>query len=158
MRGSASSRIRLSTPFWKEKKMDSQEMKDLVTRFVDEFWSSGNLEAADRLIAKDAVVYEPQVDGVEGLKGFATMFKSAFPDWRSTPEEMIAEGDTVVERWTGRGTHRGALFGAAPTGKTVTLPGVVFYRIRDGKIAEFRGYFDQYSLLQQLGLIPAQTS
>ena len=138
--------------------MDSQEMKDLVTRFVDEFWSSGDLEAADRLMTKDAIVYGPEVESVEGLKAFAAMFRSAFPDWHSTPEEMIAEGDRLAERWTGRGTHQGALFGAAPTGKIVTLPGVVFYRIRDGKIAEFRGYFDQYSLLQQLGLIPGQAS
>jgi predicted ester cyclase len=82
------------------------------------------------------------------------MIRAAMPDWRSTPEEMFAEGDMVVERWTGRGTHSGPLFGAAPTGAKVTVPGVVFYRIRDGKISEFRGVFDRYALFQQIGLIP----
>ena len=48
---------------------------------------------------------------------------------------MLADGDRVVERWTGRGTHQGEFQGIAPTGKRVAVPGVVFYRIADGKIA-----------------------
>src|SRR5687767_3117983 len=99
--------------------MESQAMKDLVVRFVDEFWSSGNLDTATReMMTSDVVVHEPKVKGggIEGLKDFAMMLRSAFPDWYSTPEELLAEGDMVVERWTGRGTHSGPLFGAAPTG------------------------------------------
>ncbi len=61
----------------------------------------------------------------------------------------------MVERWTGRGTHRGEFQGIAPTGKRVAVPGVVFYRIADGKIAEFRGQFDRMSLMQQFGVIPS---
>jgi predicted ester cyclase len=45
--------------------------------------------------------------------------------------------------------------GIPPTGKQVTVPGVVFYRIQEGKIAEFRGSFDRLSMLQQLGAVPA---
>jgi predicted ester cyclase len=125
---------------------------------VDQFWSSGNLDTAGRdFMTTDVIIHEPKVEGgsIEGLKAFATMLRDAFPDWHSTPEELIAEGDTVVERWTGRGTHERPLFGATPTGKQVTLPGVVFYRITDGKISEFRGLFDQYALFQQIGLIAA---
>ena len=81
--------------------------------------------------------------------------RTAFPDWRSTPEELVAEGDRVVERWTGRGTHRGAFQGIPATGKQVAVPGVVFYRIEGGRIAEFRGSFDMLSMLQQLGAGPA---
>jgi predicted ester cyclase len=138
--------------------MESQQMKDLVIRFVDQFWSSGNLDAAAReMMTSDVIIHEPQVEGgnVEGLKAFATMLRGALPDWHSTAEQLVAEGDMVVERWTGRGTFKGPLFGAQPTGAQITLPGVVFYRIRDGKISEFRGVFDQYALLQQIGLIPA---
>ena len=65
------------------------------------------------------------------------------------------EGDRVVERWTGRGTHQGAFQGIPPTGKQVSVPGVVFYQIRDGKITEFRGQFNMMSLMQQLGVIPS---
>lgn len=129
----------------------------LVLRFVDEFWSKGNLAAADELMAPDAVIHQPAVGDIAGLKAFNTALRTAFPDWYSTPEELIAEGDRVAERWTGRGTQRGEFQGISPTVKQVAVPGVVFYRIRDGKIVEFRGSFDMLSMLQQLGAVPAAT-
>ena len=134
--------------------MSAEEHKALVRRFVDEFWSGGNLAAADELMAPDAVVHEPVVGTPADLKPFARAIRAAFPDWHSTVEEMIVEGDRVAERWTGRGTHRGEFLGVPPTGKRVAVPGVVFYRIAEGKIVEFRGTFDRMSLLQQLGAVP----
>jgi steroid delta-isomerase-like uncharacterized protein len=128
--------------------------KALVVRFVEEFWSRGNLAAADALMTPDVVIHAPEVGGVAGLKAFCTAIRTAFPDWYSTAEELVAEEDRVVERWTGRGTQRSEFQGIPPTGKQVAVPGVVFYRIRDGKIAEFRGSFDLLSLLQQLGASP----
>ena len=129
--------------------------KALVVRFVDEFWSKGNLAAADELMAPDVVIHQPEVGGVAGLKAFNTTIRAAFPDWYSTAEELIVEDDRVAERWTGRGTHRGEFQGIPPTGKQVAVPGVVFYRVRDGRISEFRGSFDMLSMLQQLGVAPA---
>jgi len=134
--------------------MTTDADKALVIRFVDEFWSKGNLAAAVELMAPDAVIHQPAVGGVAGLKAFNTAIRAAFPDWYSTAEELIAEGDRVAERWTGRGTHRGEFQGIPPTGKQVAVPGVVFYRIRDGRISEFRGSFDMLSMLQQLGVAP----
>jgi steroid delta-isomerase-like uncharacterized protein len=132
--------------------------KALVRQFVDEFWSRGNLDAANDLMARDAVIHEPVAGTPEDLKAVATAMRAAFPDWHSTVEEMIVEGDRVAERWTGRGTHRGEFQGIPPTGKRVVVPGVVFYRIADGKIAEFRGQFDRLSLLQQLGVAPGASA
>ena len=129
--------------------------KALVQQFVDEFWNSGNLDAADDLMTRDAVIHEPVAGTPADLKAVATAIRTAFPDWNSTVEEMFVDGDRVVERWTGRGTHEGAFQGIPPTGKQVAVPGVVFYRIADGKIAEFRGQFDRLSLMQQLGVIPS---
>jgi steroid delta-isomerase-like uncharacterized protein len=132
--------------------MSAADNSALVQRFVDEFWSKGNLNAVDELMTPDAVIHEPEVGGVAGLKAFNTVIRTAFPDWYSTPDEMISSGDHVAERWTGRGTHRGEFQGIPPTGNKVVVCGVVFYRIRDGKIAEFRGWFDRLSLLHQLGV------
>jgi steroid delta-isomerase-like uncharacterized protein len=92
----------------------------------------------------------------ENFKAFAVTLRGAFPDWHTTLEEMIAEDDQVAERWTGRGTHQGEFQGIAPTGRQVTVPGFVFYRVASGKITEFRGLFDGLSMLQQLGAIPDQ--
>jgi steroid delta-isomerase-like uncharacterized protein len=133
--------------------MAGEANKELVRRFVDTFWSSGEMAAIGDLMAPDAIIHSPEVGDTEGLKAFNRMIRTAFPDWHSTPEEFVAEGEYVVERWTGRGTHRGEFQGIPPTGKRVEVPGVVFYRIRDGKIVEFRGSFDGLRLLQQLGAI-----
>jgi steroid delta-isomerase-like uncharacterized protein len=135
--------------------VQTEAHKALVQQFVDEFWNSGKLDAADELMTRDAIIHEPVAGTSEDLKAVATMIRSAFPDWHSSVEEMLVEGDRVAERWTGRGTHRGEFQGIRPTGKSVAVPGVVFYRIADGKIAEFRGQFDRMSLMQQLGVIPS---
>lgn len=131
--------------------------KALVLRSVEEYWSKGILAAAEELIAPDVIIHQPVADGIRGLKTFNITLRTAFPDWYSTPEELVAEGDRVVERWTGRGTDRGEFQGIPPTGRQVAVPGVVFYRIRDGKIMEFRGSFDMLNMLQQLGTAPAVT-
>ena len=135
--------------------MSAQENKALVERFVEEFWNEGNTSAADELMAPDAEIHMPtgEVVDVDGLKGFAGTFRESFPDWHSTFEELVAEGDRVAERWTGRGTHQGELQGIPPTGKRVEAPGSVFYRIVGGKIVEFRGQLDMMGLMQQLGVI-----
>jgi steroid delta-isomerase-like uncharacterized protein len=135
----------------------SEENKALVRRFVQEFWNEGNTTAVDELMAIDATIHMPtgEVVNPDGLKSFADMWRGLFPDWHSTFEELIAEGDKVAERWTGRGTHRGELQGIPPTGKRVEVPGSVFYRIVGGKIVEFRGQLDMMSLMQQIGAAPA---
>lgn len=137
--------------------MSTEENKALVERFVEEFWNEGNLSAADELMAPDAQIHLPtgEVVDVDGLKGFASAFRGSFPDWHSTFEELVAEGDRVAERWTGRGTHRGELQRIAPTGKRVEVPGSVFYRIVGGKIVEFRGQLDMMGMMQQLGAMPS---
>jgi steroid delta-isomerase-like uncharacterized protein len=131
----------------------SEANKALVVEFVEAFWNRGELSAADDLMAADATVYLPtgEIGGPEALKAMNREWRSAFPDWTSTMEEIVSEGDRVVERWTGRGTHRGELRAFAPTGTNVTAPGVVFYRIVEGKIIEFRGQFDMAAVMQQIG-------
>jgi steroid delta-isomerase-like uncharacterized protein len=137
--------------------MSPEENKELVRRFVEEFWNEGNAAAADELMAPDAEIHMPtgELVDLDGLKGFAVAFRQAFPDWHSTFEELVAEGDRVAERWTGRGTHRGELQGIPPTGRRVEVPGSVFYRIADGRIVEFRGQLDMMGMMRQLGAIPS---
>jgi len=137
--------------------MSAEENKQLVRRFVEEFWNEGNADAADELMAPDAEIHMPtgEVVDLDGLKGFAATFHGSFPDWHSTLEELVAEGDRVAERWTGRGTHLGELQGIPPTGKRVEAPGSVFYRLVEGKIVEFRGQLDMMGLMQQLGAMPS---
>ena len=111
----------------------------------------------DELMTIDAAIHMPtgEMVDLDGLKRFASTWRASFPDWHSTFEELVAEGDRVAERWTGRGTHRGELQGIPATGKRVEVPGSVFYRIVEGKIVEFRGQLDMMSVMQQLGVMAA---
>lgn len=75
----------------------------------------------------------------------------SFPDWNEKVDDVIAEGDRVVVRFTSTGTHLGEFEGIAPTGKKVRIQEVAIFRLADGKIVEQWGVPDLHGLLQQLG-------
>lgn len=136
----------------------SEENKALVRRVFEDVWNKGNLAVVDELCATNYLGHQPSIPegirGPEGFKQFVTMYRTAFPDVQFTIEDMIAEGDKVVDRWTARGTHKGALMDIPPTGKQVTVTGMGIVRIEGGKAVEAWGNFDQLGLLQQLGVVP----
>jgi steroid delta-isomerase-like uncharacterized protein len=92
--------------------------------------------------------------GLAGAKTKWAMYFDAIPDLRVRVEEMVAEGDKVAVRWTGEGTHRGALLGVPPTGNHVRIDGISIYRLAGGKIAEQFEQWDKLNLMQQLGVAP----
>src|SRR5215208_6449007 len=138
----------------------SQENKAL-TRRSWEIVGTGSLEALDdalqEVYAHDIVMHEPDEDvrGIEGLKQFVSMIRSALPDLRITLEEDIAEGDKVVSRWGAQGTHQGELMGIAPTGNEIAITGITIHRIEDGKIVEEWENWDALGLMQQIGAVPS---
>jgi predicted ester cyclase len=75
-------------------------------------------------------------------------------EWRMTVEELIAEGDRVMVRWTFHGTQQGEFSGLPPTHKHVTYCGINIFRIADGKIAEIWDIYDRLWMWQQLGVLP----
>ena len=81
------------------------------------------------------------------------LFISAFPNWKHTIEDQIAENDKVVTRYTGQGTHQGEYEGIPPTGKKITLTGIWITRIVDGKIVESWGEGDMLGFMQKLGAL-----
>jgi steroid delta-isomerase-like uncharacterized protein len=131
----------------------------IARRYIDEFWSRGNVAAVDELIATDYVVHDPgtpgRAGGTDGEKQVHAMYRSVFPDLRFSVDDVLGEGDRAVVRWTARGTHRGELLGIAPTGKLITIPGTSIVRIANGKIAEHWLNWDTVGMLQQMGAIPA---
>lgn len=76
------------------------------------------------------------------------------PSWRMIVDEMIAEDDRVMVRWTFHGTHQGDFSGLPPTHRPVTYSGINIFRIADGKIAEVWDIYDRLWLWQQLGVLP----
>lgn len=140
--------------------MSIEDNKALARRFFQEFWDQKNLVVANELIAATHVDHTPGSPpalppGPEGFKQFASIYFAAFPDLRLTIEDMVAEGDTVVTRWTSHATHAGNLMGIPPTGKSTTVTGITINRIAGGKAVETWTNFDMLGLLQQIGAIPA---
>lgn len=93
----------------------------------------------------------------EELEQHIALFEAAFPNYQLIADDIISEGDKIVVRSTFHGTHNGDFMGIAPTGKQVTVPVFLIYRIADGKIVQHWMQADSLSLLQQLGAIPALT-
>jgi steroid delta-isomerase-like uncharacterized protein len=139
--------------------MSTEQNKTLVRRYWEEVWNKGNLAVVDELIATDfdghPLPGEPDFGrGPAGQKQLVGMYRTAFPDLRMTIEDMTAEGDRVVVRWTARGSQTGEMMGIPATGKHTTVTGMFMGRVAAGKIAEGWGNFDALGMMQQLGVIP----
>ena len=138
----------------------SDQNKALARRNVEEIWNQGNLSVIDELVAPNATFHDPSVPGgkftgPEGFKQFVQIYRGACPDVRLTIEDLIAEGDKVVSRWTAIGTHKGELMGIAPTGKRVTVTGCDIAQYQNGKVVEGWASYDMLGMLQQLGVVPS---
>ena len=138
--------------------MSIEANKAVVRRTFEEVWNQGNADAVPALYAPDVVWHAPHAAEGHGpafMQRLVARVRAAFADFQLTCEELIAEGDQVVSRYTITGTHRGTWEGIAPTGKEVALKGVSIARLRDGKCVEVWNMPDALGLLQQLGVIPA---
>ena len=144
-----------------------EENKAIVGRWFTDFWGkSCDLGIVDELATPDMLLqyslHAPR-RGRADIKAFMTDFREAFPDlnfWGTA--DLIAEGEYVVGRWEGGGTHTGAAFndfllGSLPaaTGRKMRFTGTTVLRIVDGKIVEEVGLDDGVTALQQLELIRA---
>jgi steroid delta-isomerase-like uncharacterized protein len=139
--------------------MPTEENKAIARRWSEELWSTGNLAVADKLVAPNYVRHDPgdlfSVEGPEGVKRLVERIRARQPDLHILIEDMIAEGDRVVTRYTVTGTDTGGFMGRAPTGKQTKATGIQIFRIVDGKIVESWANRDDLGVLQQLGLVPA---
>jgi len=128
-------------------------------RIVEEIFGGGNYELAHELIGADALGHDPAqpqpTRGPDGLIANARGYRDAFPDLTLTVNQQIADGEYVATRWTATGTHKGDLFGIAPTGKQSTVTGITIDHWVDGKVAEAWVNWDTLGLLQQIGAMPA---
>jgi predicted ester cyclase len=144
-----------------------QDNKAVVGRWFDGFWGNPwNPQIIDKLAAPDMLLqyslHAPR-RGREDLRNFMMDFRAAFPDlkfWGAA--DLIAEGDYVVGRWEGGGTHTGPAFsdflsGSLPpaSGRKMHFTGTTVLRVENGKIAEEIGLDDGVTALMQLGILKA---
>ncbi len=141
-----------------ETSVSVEENKALARRWFEDLFNAGNLEVADEIIAPDHVNHDPTLPdipaGPEGQKQIVNLYRGAFTNAHISVEDQLAEGDKVVTRWSGSGTHQGELMGVAPTGNQVTITGVTINRVSDGKIVESWSNYDALGMMQQIGAVP----
>ena len=140
--------------------MAESENKQLIRRYYEEVLNQNRLEVLNELSRPDHVEHNPlpgQGQGLEGLKQRVTAIKQAFNP-RFTLDHVIAESDKVAVMWTNSGTHQGEWFGVPATGKTVTIQGIDIHVIRDGRMAEHWDVVDVFSMLVQIGALPAPSA
>jgi steroid delta-isomerase-like uncharacterized protein len=137
--------------------MSTEQNKSIVRRWVEEGWNKGNPGVADQVYAPDYVQHEPApapVTSRDALKQYVAEFLEAFPDLHFTIDDLVAEGDKVVWRFSSTGTHRGTFLGIPSTGKSGNITGMVMFRLENSLIVEGWVNIDTLGLLQQLGVIP----
>jgi steroid delta-isomerase-like uncharacterized protein len=133
-----------------------EQNKALAKRAFEELLSKGRFELAEQLYAKDFVNHGIHRDiSLEEDQAALKGWHQAFSDISIVPEKLIAEDDLVTIYWIAKGTNTGAGNGLPATGKKAELAGITIWRIVDGKIKEEWSAFDQLSMMQQLGLLPA---
>jgi len=117
-----------------------------------EIWSKGNVDLIDNVYSEDFIGHFPggTVRGHAGIRAEVEAHRTAFPDWTEVVDDVIADGDRVVTRFTSRGTNLGEFLGKPATGKRVEITEVCIQRIADGKIVELWVYPDFPSLQRQL--------
>ena len=141
--------------------MSIEARKEASRRLYIEVFGAGNFGAADEILAPDCISHAadaPPRAGTDGIKQQAALLRTAIPDLTTTLEDQVAEGDRVVSRWLGSGTHTGPLrlpnATVEPTGRKIAFAEIRIDRFENGRIVESWFIPDRLSLWQQLGLIP----
>lgn len=138
--------------------MSLEENKALIRFVIEEALNKGNIDLADDFFTSDYVSHIPNAPplppGPGTFKEIITIWRTAFPDYHMTIEELIAEGDKVCNRFTSTGTHEAKLWGIPPTNKKMVVKGIEIHRINGGKVAETWICDDVPGIMQQLGVVP----
>lgn len=138
--------------------MSTETNKAIIARMAEQVWNEGRIDLVEEFIAENYVEHiagQPDRTGLELVRKAVTDTLNAYPDFRLSIDDFVAEGDRVAARWSMSGTHEGDFFGIPPTGKKVSQSGTTFYRLEKGRIAEIWFLADMMGLMQQLGVVPA---
>ena len=154
---------RQSTSFVKGENRASEDYsvatnKKVMDQFVT-FINTGDTIIGKEIISPDVIFYAPTspepMRGFQGYVDVLNMMRGAMPDVQWKPEEVIADGNKIVVRFTMTGTHTNPFMGMPATGKSVHVTAMNIYEFEDGKIIREHGLPDLFSMLMQLGIMPA---
>tara|TARA_X000001036_G_C20498449_1_gene732843 strand:+ start:163 stop:678 length:516 start_codon:yes stop_codon:yes gene_type:complete len=113
-----------------------------------------NLDNFDKDIK--AITADGNIEGIDAFKAYYNNYLTGFSDAEFNIVDVFGQGDKIVKHWNFKGTHDGDFFGIPATGKKIDLIGTTLVLMKDGKIIQEQDFFDNYSLLSQLGLLPTE--
>lgn len=133
--------------------MSTEENKEKVRHYLEEAWNKGNADVADELYAPDVKDHSPYAEfrSPDEEKRYIAGVKKILPDFHTTIDDMIADGDKVVVRGHDTFTHNHEFLGNLPTGKKVNISWITIYRFENGKVVEKWIEQDMKGLIEQLG-------
>jgi steroid delta-isomerase-like uncharacterized protein len=137
----------------------SEQNEAIVRRWFEEVWNQGREAAIEELFPADGVAHglgdsEQDVHGPDEFKPLVANIRGALPDTNITIDDIFSEADRVAVRVTLRGTHTGQGLGVPPTGRKVSIQGIIIVRLVDGRFIEGWNCYDQLGLLRQIGALP----
>ena len=131
------------------------DIKNIARHFLVELWNQGDFNAVKQLLASDYDGHSStEIHGTEGALEFVPRLRAAFPDFRFSIRDQIAEGDKVATRWKIDGTHAGEFQGMPPSGKRMEMTGITIFRIANGKLIEGWTNEDTLGMLEQICPVP----
>ncbi len=140
----------------------TEENKALMRDYLERFWNQADIDAGAQFIAEDVVLHGLDADvsvplppGRAGVIEMRRIFDTAMPDFTLTIDDMIAEGDKVLVRWTGEGTHTGDLMGIPATHRRVRWTAMSISRIEAGVMVEGWQNMDNMGMMRGLGVLPS---
>ena len=127
----------------------------IVRKLYEETLNQNRTELLPSLLHENVVFHgTTEARGLEAYLGLVERLRIAFPDQHFSLQDLIANEDRVVVRWTMEATHAGPLAGIPVTGNRVQQRGIVIYRFEGGKVEEIWAQIDQVGMLRQLGIEP----
>lgn len=129
----------------------------LFRKIIEDGFSRANFAVIDEIVAPHIVEHQAGMgQGPAGVKGAISYLRSVFPDFTLTVEDMTCDGDKVWARLRARGTHDGPHMDMLPTGRQIDITVFDICRFEDGMMVEHWGVPDRFTILEQLGMLPAQ--
>jgi steroid delta-isomerase-like uncharacterized protein len=135
---------------------NADERRNLITETWAAAWDRGEVDALDQLLSPEyrrrSTVTEEGLD-LAAFKASIVAARSAFPDLKTTIEEIVVEGDRAAVRWHSNGSHDHTFLGVPATHREVEVHGATFARFENGKVVEELVTWDPRALLSALGII-----
>ena len=138
--------------------MPTHDIAALVVSFYEAIHNAHDLSVIETTTAPDVVCRWsglPEMHGRAELRAALAADLEGFPDHRMDLDQIVVEGDVAATRWTYRGTHTGTYYGIPATGRAIVSTVVAFDRFGGEALIDNCVVFDNYDVMQQLGIVPA---